>query len=177
MSILLAVDPSIRSPGAAIFVSNELAAACVLKLEDIGGDIGHRTRYASRRICDWARATGLPVTSATVLIYEWPQIYAAAKSKGDPNDLPGLAAVGAGVAAMMPWHSSILTPTPREWTGGVPKSTKGDPWLSARGIRIASRLSEKELSLVPKSHDAIDAVGLGLFALGRFQRRRVISRG
>lgn len=174
MSTLLAVDPSIRSTGVALFVGRELVSCARIQVP-AEGSIGERVLRMAMKVSDWY-GDWAPRTPLQCMIFEWPQIYAAAKSKGDPNDLPGLAAVGGAIAGIVK-PITILTPTPREWTGGVPKSTKGDPWLSARGIRVASRLSPAELALVPKSHDAIDGVGLGLFALGRFQRRRVIARG
>jgi hypothetical protein len=119
------------------------------------------------------------------IVYEWPQVYRAARAPGDPNDLLGLVAVGAGVAACLEALAAernsrdgsltIYTPLPSEWAGQLPKTKSGDPWESLRGQRVSSRLSSQERALVPKSHDALDAVGIGLWALGRFERRLVLD--
>jgi hypothetical protein len=108
------------------------------------------------------------------LVVEWPQWYATGKTKGDPNDLAYLAGIATGLAVAFP-GAAVRSPVPRTWIGGLPKATSGDPWASPRGARVASRLSDAERALVPDSHDAIDAVGLGLWACGRFDRRRVYS--
>lgn len=122
---------------------------------------------------------------AGAIVYEWPQVYRAARAPGDPNDLLGLVAVAAGVASQLEALAAerngrdgsllILSPTPAQWAGQLPKTKTGDPWLSLRGQRVASRLSPAERALVPKSHDAIDAVGIGLWAVGRFEPRRVFD--
>jgi hypothetical protein len=132
------------------------------------------------------------------LIFERPQWYAREKSKGDPNQLAGVV----GVASMLVGRLSkrwahallddgcVLSPTPAEWIGQIPKTCpackanrkkcpvcKGSAWNTPRGKRIRSRLSDTELALVPDQNDAIDAVGLGLFALGRLTPKTVLSNG
>lgn len=123
-------------------------------------------------------ATAQPLSA---IVYEWPQVYRAARSLGDPNDLLGLVAVAAAAASKLATINSlthgaqldIIDPKPDEWADRLPKAVKGDPWTSVRGVRVASRLSTAERALVPKSHDAIDSVGIGLWALDRFEPRRV----
>ena len=124
----------------------------------------------AQKIAWWAMSYG----AIAALVYEWPQIYPGSKQKTDPNDLPGLAAVGGGVAGILASTvTSVRTPTPREWAGQTPKSKTGDPWLSPRGERIRSRLSPAEFALTPAQHDVLDAVAIGLWAVGRFEQRRV----
>lgn len=123
-------------------------------------------------------ATAQPLTA---IVYEWPQVYRAARAPGDPNDLLGLVAVAAAAASKLATINSlthgaqldIIDPKPDEWSQGLPKALTGDPWKSVRGARVVGRLSPAERVLVPKSHDAIDGVGIGLWALGRFEARRV----
>lgn len=131
------------------------------------GDIGARCLAMARRVLTCCNA------GVTELAFEWPQVYRGAKSKGDPNDLPGLAGVGMAVAGMLPGLELVRSPTPAQWSGQLPKSTTGDPWASPRGQRVRSRLSPAELGLVQAQHDAIDAVAIGLWALGRLAPRRV----
>ena len=87
-----------------------------------------------------------------------------------------LAAACAAVYTLMDlWE--VIAYTPHEWIGTLPKATtvKGAK-TSERAKRIKSRLSGSELDIwaAAKYHDEIDAIGLGLKALGRLERRRVL---
>ncbi len=169
MTVVLTLDPSVRSPGIAIFHDSILCETVRMPVAIVKDEQrGARVARAADTLMFFTRAWRRP----DVIVYEWPQVYRAGRSKGDPADLIALAAVGAALAAILA-VPTIVTPTASEWTGGLPKVTTGDPWKSPRGRRIASRLSPAELALVPKSHDAIDAVGLGLWYLGRFAPARV----
>lgn len=182
MSSLLALDPALNSPGVALFRNRVLTSAERLRQPKAQANmpIGERALTVAHNIFEFWRACdlyGTTVPGARIeLVYELPQWYTAAKSEGDPNDLVGLALVAAAVSGLMSaWHDiTVASPTPAEWTGGqLPKSKTGDPWKSPRGIRVRSRLSPEEIKCVQPSHDAIDAVGIGLWRLGRFERRRV----
>lgn len=109
------------------------------------------------------------------LVFERPKIYRESKSKGNHNDLIPLAAVGTALAVMLGSSGVIprvMSPMPEDWTGQLPKSTaRGEAWSSPRGRRISSRLRPEELALVPDQHDTVDAVGIGLWALGRLSPR------
>lgn len=168
MTTLLAVDPGLRYPAAAVFQGGVLVKASRVKLKGINTKtpILERCRVIALSIVDWAQVT------PDIIVSEYPQVYTRDKSKGDPNQLIPLAAIGACLAGLFP-STQIISPKPRDWTGNIPKSEDGDPWASARGRRIWGRLTPAERSCVVPSHDSVDAVGLGLYALGRFERRRV----
>lgn len=174
---LLALDPSVRSVGVALFRRGELIAAKRITRKSDGADIGQRCHAMARDVAAWAHGVH---ADPRCYVYEWPQVYAAVKSEGDPNDLIGLSAVGAALGGIL-WASAaarntvieIVTPLPAEWAGQLPKTKSGDPWDSPRGHRIASRLDKHERARVPAQHDVLDAVGIGLFALARFERTRV----
>jgi Holliday junction resolvasome RuvABC endonuclease subunit len=175
--MLVAIDPSIRSLGIAVFDAGQLHKAGVVRPRDIDptASKGQRAVAVADRIMDWLDAETADWTGGSDgphLIFEWPQIYTAVKSKGNPNDLlvtvsPALVLSGYATFA------SIRTPTPAEWAGQTKKATRGDPWKSQRAQMVARRLSPDERKLIPSSHDAIDAVGLGLWAIGRFERRYI----
>lgn len=94
-------------------------------------------------------------------VIEVPQIYRASRSKGDPNDLLNLAIVVGRIYERCEGATLIK---PRTWKGTVKKEVMLK--------RILSKLSQEELDKLPKLcksqlHNVIDAVGIGLHALGR----------
>lgn len=178
--MILAIDPGIRSPGAALLRRGVVVAAARIRIPRSlhSGELGHRAHEVGRLIMEWAgaiEASGPDLSLRDVdVVYEWPQIYRASRSKGNPNDLLKTLATGAAACAMLAGLvGSVTTPTPAEWAGQTKKATEGDPWDSQRASMVARRLSPAERALVPDSHDAIDAVALGLWKAGRFEPIRV----
>lgn len=187
--MLLALDPGTRSPGIAVFNEGVLCMAGRVKIPLSVADLSDGLRWlaVARRI---VLTVNSPISG---VIFERPQWYSKAKSKGDPNQLAGVAGVAACVVGILSGSRERLevsSPTPAEWIGQVPKTCatcgankkkcpdcKGSAWETPRGRRIRSRLSETELDLVPDQNDAIDACGLGLWALGRLTPRSVLSNG
>lgn len=184
MSDLLAVDPGLESPGAAVFRDGVLVAAAPIIVPDHvpGASQGQRALAAADAIVNWV--IGLHAKIA-IVAHEWPQIYSASKSRANPNNLIGMAAVDGAVdcafafiAAHRGEQLELRTYLPAEWAGQLPKDThKGKYWKSPRGVRIWSRLSDGERAIAPDQHDAGDAIGIGLHALGRLGVRRVLSTG
>lgn len=181
--MLLALDPSVRSPGAALFMNGRLIAAGRVRISDICVDgLGARWLETARAIYNWAFMHGMQqLAPLDCIVFERPQIYRAVKSKGDPNDLIGLAGVSMALVGLC--RGNIGAPlevcdyTPAEWIGQIKKTTTGSAKTSPRAQRILSRLDAAELAIVPDQHDAIDAVGLCLHRLGRLGIRRVYSNG
>lgn len=184
---MVALDPSVRSPGIAVWRAGKLVTAArvpiphdVLDWEDLGA----RWLRTAEEIARWVVGCK---AEPRVLVYERPQIYKPGKAKRDergkaqrvdPNDQVGLAGVGSALAgilavAVLPRSITlrVVTYLPAEWTRGMPKATKGDAFDSVRARQILSRLDDDERPRLPRQHDAIDAVGLGLKALGRFEPR------
>ncbi len=170
--MLLAVDPSLHSVGLALFKDGQLTGTTRIQPEfEEVPPIGFRCFIVANLIRQHYSVIWGGTPMGCKLIFEWPQIYRTVKSKGDPNDLIPLAGVGmalAGLLGVVP-----QTPTPAEWAGQLPKTTKGDVSSSPRARRIRSRLSSAELEHWRDQHDLIDAIGLGLNALGRLQAKRV----
>lgn len=196
MKNVLSLDPGIRSPGAALWVvtgvqqSRLLACGKVAVKTEPGGERdgiplwtsdAERWIYVARECLIWmlaqAQALGCDrELRVETLVFERPKILRETKSKGSHNDLIPLAAVGTGLAVMLGASGvvpRVVSPLPADWTGQLPKSTaRGQAWKSPRGRRIADRLRPDEFALVPSQHDTVDAVGIGLWALGRFSPRR-----
>lgn len=182
---MVTLDPAAgltTSCGVAHWRSGELVRAGDVKVgERIAKECkGARCQRFARAVLAWLMER--PAKPRT-FVYEMPQIYTTEKLSGDPNDLIGLACVaggvGVGLSLLASQYDTGLTVfdfKPGEWTGGLPKTKTGDPWKSVRGQYVKRRLRSDELKLVPSSHDAIDAVGVGLFALGRFAPRCVYPR-
>lgn len=178
---LLAVDQSLSCPGIAVFRTGRLIASTSLPQErETSVPIAFRTVAVATRVCSWALEYA---TNLRTLAIEWPQIYAAVKSKGNPNDLLGVAGVGAAIAGMLS-HATlkngsglclrVVSPTPAEWAGQLPKSTSAKlVSQSPRAKRILSRLDSEERSVATLKHDALDAIGIGLYTLGRLHAHRV----
>lgn len=202
MRHLLSLDPGIRSPGVALWLMPEptqpesasklLAAGKVRVKVEPGGERGgplwvsdaERWIYVAREVVYWMlmQAQDLGFESqlrVDTLVFEEPKIYRETKSKGNHNDLIPLAAVGTAVAVMLSNSGvvpRVLSPDPKAWTGNLPKSTvAGEAWTSPRGRRVRARLRPEELALVPDQHDCVDAVGLGLWALGRYAAHHAFS--
>jgi hypothetical protein len=214
--VLLALDPGMNSPGVALFVPNTpglmLRHATRLVIPESFAALpdGARWLRVAHEIASWANARGAVQT----VVFERPQWYQRGKSKGDPNQLAGVAGVAANVTGILSTHEpiAVLSPTPSEWIGQVSKvcpacngkktepapmlqqmmdNTRKKPkrvkrvcvechnsaWGTPRGRRIWSRLSEAERALCPDQNDAIDAVGIGLWALGRLEKISVFSNG
>jgi hypothetical protein len=112
------------------------------------------------------------------LCFEWPRIYQRGdnRTKGDPNDLRPLWAVGGAIACRL---SEFLpyTVEPAGW--------KGQLTHEAVEFRVEGRLDDAEAAVYKAAlkaagktygHNVTDAVGIGLYFVGRFDKQRVIHR-
>lgn len=162
--MLLALDPSIRSCGIALFNNEkELTLSERVINYDLKNSIPRRVMTMGNQIVYKVQRIGIQE-----FVSEWPQIYQSVKAKGDPNDLIAMAAVVAAVGAGLK-----LIPTtylPYEWCGRLPKAIKGDVKQSVRAQRILSKLTVDEQKCVVSSHDAIDAIGIGLHYFNRLHK-------
>ncbi len=181
---LIALDPSVNSPGAALFRHGILVAAERVRIPSGVSALPRGERYlrVAMHIAAWWRDSleGHSHVVRTV-VYEHPQIYSEikGKSKGDPNKLLGLVGVAQSFVTLMVSHNltigarppEIVDFDPDEWTAQVPKTVGGklpkEAWSSPRGERIKARLEPGEFAIIPEQHDVIDSVGVGMQALGR----------
>lgn len=202
--MLLAIDPGTNSPGVALLDTVQLVAAdrVALPSEWVELDDNERWPLIAHAILAWVnRNAGLG--NIDHVIFERPQWYQRKNggSKGDPNKLAGVLTIAAMTFGMLTRYSTpgLTLATPAEWIGQLSKecprcagerlkSTRKNPWYSKncpechgsawetpRGRRIRSRLTPAELALVPDQNDAIDAVGIGLYKVGRMAPRRIYS--
>lgn len=146
---VLSIDPGVNGCGVAMFSDNVLKAAAY-----VPGDL----KTMAGNVYGWQ---GDP----EILVVEKPQVYREAKLKGDPNDLIDLAIV-VGTLAERFHDAGLALYLPRTWKGQVPKVVMRQ--------RIANRLSHEEffspvLPSASLSHNVWDAIGIGLFHLGRLK--------
>lgn len=169
---VIAFDPAIVSAGLAVFVGGRLTRAHRIK-NTCGPEheLAHRIEQMARMAM---LAVGVPfgALSTFTLVYEWPKVYREAKQRGaDANDLLPLAGVCGAFGSQLyaKGLGRAFAVRPSEWAGQLPKikSVVG-AFESARGRAILRSCTVDERAAFPRQHDALDAVGLGLWALGRF---------
>lgn len=162
----VAVDPGLRGCGVAIFTRGTLMRAAYVKNSMESGR-GYAAHAAMADAVDKWMTTREPLNTSDIII-EFPQIYGASTSKkGDDNDLLDLAGVGGAIASMFN-TMRILSPHPRDWKGQVPKETMTE--------RIRRALSDTERANIEKCpaslmHNVLDAAGIGLWQLGRLNKK------
>lgn len=160
--MLLAVDTALRASGVALFDSHGTLLCADTVVNDVGrGAEAWVNVAASIRAYVQARTT----TIVQRVIVEEMQVYSRSKSKADPDDLlqnQGVAGALCGWYAAM--GAAVLSVKPAAWKGQVPKDV-----VTAR---VRRRLTAPELEVVfdksATQHNALDAVGIGLWAVGRW---------
>jgi hypothetical protein len=181
---VISLDPGIRGCGVAQFEGSRLArAAYAPNPIRKGNDLAAVVEMAAA-VFHWA---GQPDS----LVAEWPQSYGPAHQKGDQADLFPLAGIDAALAAMMAWGRPLPVSRylPHEWKGTI----NADAML----LRIRKRLTVSENNAIDfpvgtcpdcrtgdrpcrksncLAHNVVDAIGLGLFHLGRLAPKKVIAR-
>ena len=167
--MLVAVDPGSSGAGLALFGGDGDALIACKQVKVTGGDPIRRSIQIARFAEYWIVEQGV---IPDLVVVEWPEIY-----RGHPRPKDLLIVAGAAVAiayALSNLCAAVATVLPREWTKGSKKSTRGNAWKSPRGARIARCLTPAEIKIVGEApkHDELDAVGIGLYATGRFEAGR-----
>jgi len=159
------VDPGLRGCGVAIFKGGNLSGALYVpnSITDGRGYNAHAAMGAEVHSYLFASITGK-------IIIEHPRIYpGSAQQKGDLNDLIDVACVGAAISAMFP-VGTVETVFPADWRGQVPKEVMTE--------RISRAISNDERRGIEKCyaslmHNVLDAIGIGLWKLGRINQKRI----
>lgn len=185
---LLALDPATHT-GAALFARGTLLATALFSGARKSGSTVNASAAlnSAHRIALQLQWWISDKFSAAIgpfpgeIAYEWPQIYqrgrgvskkGKAKTKADPNDLLVPAAIATAAVLALP-HAVQATPyLPAAWIGQLPKDPDRPADQSPRGQLIARNLTAPELSIARAQlqHDVWDAIGIGLFHLGRLKR-------
>ncbi len=174
MSYLLAIDPGIAGCGIACMgaYSNLVHAAYVPNPTH-----NSKKEHDPPQVLGAAKAVHEYIwrifkEEPARVVFEWPRIYSIDKQKGDPNDLPALVGISMALCGMLPF-SECDRFYPYEWKGQMKKKVTEE--------RAFERLEPAEVEAIVKCaprlmHNVHDAIGIGLKAVGRFERRRVYPR-
>lgn len=152
---LLAFDPGKLSAGWSAFEEKRLARCGLLRAPT--------QRGLFEAIREWDLRTR---TNGVDVWIERPQVYREAHWKGDPNDLIDVAIVVGALASQA--TGNVVLVRPHDWKGNVPKTI--------HNARIKRALDPAERDTLKACgapagllHNVVDAVGLGLHALGRLR--------
>lgn len=96
------------------------------------------------------------------IVVELPRVYPRERAKADPNDLVTLAfRAGTKVGIWKAPDTRIHIVRPADWKGQTPKAVMNK--------RVLARLEVDEVVALgaENDHNVLDAIGIGLFHLGR----------
>lgn len=177
MSVLISLDPGLHACGVALWRDGQLARCDLVKSPVLKGNDGEAMRSMVRAVAAWTMVNYTQVVSVDACVVEFPRIYqrVANKSKGDPNDLTPLAGIAIGVLVKLDPTTAVRV-FPSEWKGQMPEDATTSRVRSRLDLFEAQCLKNAEERAKSLAHNVVDAVGIGLWALGRFDRRRVIPR-
>lgn len=149
MNLLISIDPG-KHTGFADFLGPKLRTAGVLNEKDL-----------------FSQLPMTPYPFTTLVLIEHPRWYP--RDQKDVNDLLDLAVLVGEIKRYYEMSScKVELVWPRTWKGAAPKEI-----TNARTVRS---LSPAEITFLPKSpraknydHNMLDAIGLGLWKLGRLK--------
>lgn len=142
---VLAVDPGVKGIGLSIWIDQTLVCAAYQEVNTLH-----------------ALSLGLRILGPDLIVCEIPQVYVQRLQRGDPNDLVSLALVAGTVLSCAPEAKAVK---PATWKGQVPKDIHNRRTLAA--LTPDERALVEAVKPAWKRHNAIDAVGLGLWHFGR----------
>lgn len=170
---MLSIDPGLNHVGWALWRREKLEAAglarvptgtkrepLMTRVRTVSAALAHEVFSAIDALAlpEAPRSPAFPEAAVRDVVVEVPQVYRAARSKGDPNDLIAIALVVSSVTTHFR-SAAWLGVRPQEWKGTV----NGD--VMAERIRAQCSITELGyfVSKVPKSlqHNVLDAIGLG----------------
>jgi hypothetical protein len=162
---MITIDPNLRGCGVAEWYRGQLVFAIYVKNPEPGRGYSAHTALgrAVRGALDVPEALVTELEAPVVI--EHPRVYPG-MPQVDLNDLLDVVAVGATVAAS--FRCEVQTVFPSEWKGTMKKAAMLD--------RIWSKLSADEKLVVQKTNksdsaDILDAIGIGLWKLGRLSTK------
>ena len=166
---LLTIDPASHQTGVAYFVDGVLKYATVLRavgdfkkkeLIDYTDEKVRRAASISKQMFDVCWSFRFQPREVEVII-EYPKVYPG-NQEADPNDMIDIALVIGRLLEQLPEPLKISFPFAYEWKGQTKKKMMTK--------HIKTRLTAGEVAVMGKdvdNHNALDAVGIGLWKLRR----------
>lgn len=172
MSTLVSIDPGASSCGIAVFKEGELRTA-FLVAPNTQGTAGYTRGLVVADAASRALQHCRVHADSPSIFCEIPRVYPqASQQKGDPNDLIHVAITGAMVCealALSERAREVSYVYPHEWKGNIDKKIML--------ARIEKTLTVAERSRVQsagaKTHNILDAVGIGLWTLARLNTKAI----
>lgn len=155
MAGMIAIDPGKNTGIAAFNTGGDLIYCCLVKYQK---EFGY---FSYIRQILWAMEYFTPLQVAI----ERPQIYPQRQQKGDPNDLIDVAIL-AGICIGAAQDCSIDLVKPHAWKGSRPKTVDVN-YTKSLLSPVEKRILEKCDCIKSELHNVIDAIGIGLWKLGR----------
>ena len=164
---LLTIDPGLTCCGWAFWNRGVLVKCGLSRTQEV--ELDRRVQAHGEEIMEEIQDTPHPL----ILVIEKPEVYPQRFMKGDPNDLIDLAVVVGGIVAQVSASLDTQLILPKTWKGQVPDDVLQPRTLAKlRDLEVAAVKNPVPLGkprTVPPSlkHNMMDAVGIGLWALGR----------
>jgi hypothetical protein len=164
VTALIAIDPGLRTTGWALF--EEVGAGSVLIRAGI-------SRSTAKSLDDVMREHDESIPKIGGLgrvVVEQMQVYGIQHSKGDPQDLIHLSILGGYLVKGRNGAGTYVEP--KTWKGQRPKNTIEPLVKKHLSAEELARAEECFGPIRAKSllHNAWEAIGIGLWALGRWPR-------
>lgn len=157
---VVGVDPGLRHLGVGFFEDGVLIRAKLI----LNPEKKARGPAAWAKYLDAIQPEDISfIQRSDVLVLETMQVYGKSRQGGDPNDLLELNGVDGVLSTLAGPQTQILGPKPREWKGTVPKDVMTERILSWLSLSERDRIQDAGA----KTHNIVDGVGLGLWALRR----------
>jgi|GEM_PF-2374169 len=174
---IVAIDPGLRHAGVAVLdPAGLLIAALCVRARERSDDPVALNASVSAYVTKFVRAS-VSADQPLEVVAEWPRVYGRGKSKGDPADLLPLAGCSSAcVARLRPDTARAVRPD--EWKGQAPTDTVVRARVEARLSPAERLVLQRALDEAGKTHghDVLDAVGIALWAAGRFDPHRAVAR-
>lgn len=158
--MMISIDPDLRNPAYALFQDGKLIRADFWQ-----GSTVLRGPKAWVAVVGQVKDTLLDYEPDTCVV-ELPMYYAGKSVGEDILELSSALGAILGVVVTVNPGIRLVEYRPRAWKGTMKKEIH-------QRVVILPSLDKQEAALIGKRHreDVIDAVGLGLFHLGRLRRR------
>jgi hypothetical protein len=166
--IVLAIDPGLQACGTALFKNADLVAAAWVKAPFPVKNEPNGWRAMAQTVGTWADRHVNGFSTITTVAFEQPGAYRT-DTPSSTLILQGLLAIDVWICALYP-DAQYIRYFPRDWKGTISPEI-----ICQRAWDRLGPLEQAKVVLPCKSraHNVLDAIGIGLKAVGRFELARV----